>query len=367
MTRCSFHPFYTLAFIFSLCFFTKAQYVSLNPKVDTLKVGVAGNAPFIINEPGNPLPQGISAKIWGEIADDLNWNYRYKDYQSVTQALEALKTGEVDMVVGPVTINSQRLDSFKFSQPYYQSSLAIAYKQGEFSIWNLVKLLFSFKLLIAIGIFLVILTIVGTLLWLAEKKASPDQFPSEPAKGIGTGMWLAIVTMSTTGYGDKAPITLMGRIIAGTWMIVSIISATSMVAGIASVLTFSNFQSVDIKNIEELNGKRVATISGSPSVDFLKEYKVTVRPVENLNAAMTLLHDKKVDAIVYDRPQLLYYLNNHEEEDLQISKAEYYKQGYGFVFPKESPLTYDVNRTLLKLAEDNKAAEIAEEYLGKEQ
>ena len=63
MTRCSFHPFYTLAFIFSLCFFTKAQYVSLNPKVDTLKVGVAGNAPFIINEPGNPLPQGISAKI----------------------------------------------------------------------------------------------------------------------------------------------------------------------------------------------------------------------------------------------------------------------------------------------------------------
>lgn len=367
MTRFSFRLLFTLVFIFSFCLFTKAQNTSTNSTTDTLKVGIAGSAPFVILEPGNPLPQGISATIWDDIASDLKWNYKYKDYQSVNQALEALKTGEVDMVVGPVTINSQRLDSFKFSQPFYQSSLAIAYKQGEFSIWNLVKLLFSFKLLIAIGIFLVILTIVGTLLWLAERKASPDQFPAEPAKGIGTGMWLAIVTMSTTGYGDKAPVTLMGRIIAGTWMIVSIISATSMVAGIASVLTFSNFQSVDIKNIEQLNGKKVATISGSPSVDFLKEYKVTVKPVATLNDAMALLHDKKVDAIVYDRPQLLYYLNNHEEEDLQISKAEYYKQGYGFVFPKESPLTYDVNRTLLKLAEDNKTTEIAEEYLGKVQ
>ena len=180
-------------------------------------------------------------------------------------------------------------------------------------------------------------------------------------------MWLAIVTMSTTGYGDKAPITLMGRIIAGTWMIVSIISATSMVAGIASVLTFSNFQSTEVKNIEQLIGKKVATISGSPAVDFLKEYKVSVKPVANLNDAMALLNEGKIDAIVYDRPQLLYYLNNHDDEDLQISTAEYYKQGYGFVFPKESPLTYDVNRTLLELAEDHKTEQIAAEYLGSEQ
>lgn len=101
-------------------------------------------------------------------------------------------------------------------------------------------------------------------------------------------MWLAIVTMSTTGYGDKAPITVMGRIIAGTWMVVSIISATSMIAGIASVLTFSNFQSVDIQNIEQLNGKKVATIAGSPSVDFLKEYKISIKPVASLTEAMKL-------------------------------------------------------------------------------
>ena len=331
-----------------------------------LKVGLAGSAPFVMQNTEN-APEGIAVDIWNDISDDLKWTHQYRHYPSVNAALEALKLGDVDLVVGPVTINSQRLDNFKFSQPYYQSSLAIAYQKGEFSIWHVIKMLFSFKLLIAIGIFLVILTIVGTLLWLAERKASPEQFPADPLRGIGSGMWLAIVTMSTTGYGDKAPITLMGRIIAGTWMIVSIISATSMVAGIASVLTFSNLQSTEIQNIEQLSGKKVATVAGSPSVDFLKEYKISVQAVTNLEKAIKLLNSKKVDAIVYDRPQLMYYINNHEDENLQLAKAEYYKQGYGFVFRKESPLTYRVNRTLLELAEDSKTIEIAESYLGKDQ
>lgn len=351
-------------FLFSNSIILQAQVPDAQSK--QLRVGIAGSEPFVIQEKGNPLPQGISSMIWSDIAEDLQWDYNYQSYNSVNNALNALKKGDLDMVVGPITINSQRLEHFKFSQPFYQSSVAIAYKQGEFSIWNVFKLLFSFKLIIAIAIFLIILAIVGTLLWLAERKASPDQFSSEPAKGIGAGMWLAIVTMSTTGYGDKAPITAMGRIIAGTWMVVSIISATSMIAGIASVLTFSNFQSVDIQNIEQLNGKRVATIAGSPSVDFLKEYKINIKPVASLHEAIKLLNSKEVEAIVYDRPQLMYYLQNHPEDDLKIAKAEYYKQGYGFAFPKESPLTYDVNRTLLELAEGQEILKITEEYLGKE-
>ncbi len=357
----------TFLFLLSSNAFAGAQTSADASLNDTLKVGIAGSAPFVLMESGNPQPQGISSEIWKEIAEDLGWKYNFVAFQSVNSALGALNKNEVDMVVGPVTINSQRLQNFRFSQPFYQSSLAIAYKKGHFSFWNVIKLIFSVKLLFAIGIFLIILTIVGTLLWLAERKASPDQFSQSPAEGIGTGMWLAIVTMSTTGYGDKAPITLMGRIIAGTWMIVSIISATSMVAGIASVLTFSNFQSIDIKNIEQLNGKKVATISGSPAVDFLKEYRATVRAAASLDEAMLLLEDDAVDAIVYDRPQLMYYLKNNKDRDFQLSKAEYYKQGYGFAFPKDSPLTYFVNRKLLELAEEHKTAEITEIYLGKEE
>lgn len=333
-------------------------------KTDTLSIGVAGSAPFYFTDKNSNVPQGISVEIWEKIASKKNWNYKYQNFNSVRDALQNLKEGKLDVVVGPVTINSKRVEHFRFSQPFYQSSLAIVYQKGSFSFWNLVKQLFSYKLLIAIAIFLIILTIVGTLLWLAERKASPDQFPAEVGKGIGTGMWLAIVTMSTTGYGDKAPITLAGRIIAGTWMIVSIISATSMVAGIASVLTFSNFQGSNITNIEQLNGKKVATISGSPSSEFLKEYNSKIVNVANLKIAFEKLKNKEVEAIFYDRPQLMFYLKNHEDDKFEIAKAEYYQQGYGFAFPENSTLAYDVNRSLLELSENQDTKEIIDEYLG---
>lgn len=74
--------------------------------------------------------------------------------------------------------------------------------------------LFTINLLYTLMVFLFILAFIGTLLWLAERKVSPDQFPSEPIRGIANGIWCAIVSMSTTGYGDIAPRTFMGRIVA---------------------------------------------------------------------------------------------------------------------------------------------------------
>src|SRR5699024_9185115 len=127
-------------------------------------------------------------------------------------------------------------------------------------------------------------------------------------------------------YGDMAARTALGRIITGVWIVLAIIFATSMVAGIASVLTISGQDSTVVKNVEELAGKKTATVSGSPAVGFIKEHKSKAIETKDLKEAMKLLEDKKVDAVIYDRPQLLYYLNNHPEMDLYLAKAEYYKQ-----------------------------------------
>lgn len=330
-----------------------------------LLVGIAGNEPFVFEN--NSSTKGIAIEIWEDMANKKSWNYRYKSFETVEDALHALRKGELDVVVGPISITSQRLEYMRFSQPFYNSSLAIVSRVDELSLWQKVKPLFSIKLLFAVGIFLVILSIVGTLLWLAERKKSPDQFPSKPIDGIGNGMWLAIVTMSTVGYGDKAPSTLWGRIIAGSWMVISIIFATSMVAGIASTLTLTSMGTSTISNIEQLSGRKVATIAASPSEAFVKAHKAKVTEVYNLAEAMTKLKNKEVDAVVYDRPQLLYYMKNHKDEDVYIAKAEYFKQGYGFAFPYDSKLIYDANRVLLELAETQEITTIVHYYLDRDE
>lgn len=342
-----------------------AQSESLSAQSDTLHVGLAGSEPFVFIS--NADEKGIAVDIWEALANKKNWGYRYVYYENVEAALSSLHKKNLDVVIGPISITADRIEKSRFSQPFYNTSLAIVSRVDTLNLWDRIKPLFSMKLLMAILLFLIILAIVGTLLWLAERRRSPDQFPVDPLSGIGDGMWLAIVTMTTVGYGDKAPTTLLGRIIAGSWMVISIIFATSMVAGIASVLTLSSLDSSTVSNIEQLAGRKAATISNSPSENFLRENRVKIIGVNSLDEAIIKLKNKEVNAVIYDRPQLLYYLNKNQDENLYIAKAAYYKQGYGFAFPLQTTLVYDVNRVLLELAEEQEVQGIIDNYLEKDE
>lgn len=333
--------------------------------VENIRVGIAGSAPFLIKD-GNDL-SGIAPEIWSLVADSRGWKYHYVYFQSVGEALNAMTKDSVDLVAGPVTITSERAEHIDFSQPYYQSSLGLLSRVEKMTLWNRVKPFFSVKLIYAVFIFLFILALVGTFIWLAERKASPEQFPEDPLRGVGNGMWLAIVTMSTTGYGDKAPITFWGRVIAGTWMVVSIIFATSMVAGIASTLTLTGLGNDTINNIGQLAGKTVATVKDSPAEDFVEDISVKEVLVNNLSEAISKLQSKNVDAVIYDRPQLMYYLKSKKETTLYLGKSEYYKQGYGFAFPRSSKIRDQFNVFLLEARERKKVDRITSYWLGSEE
>ena len=357
---------YFIFFPLGLLFFSmpaKAQSEKPSAPKDTLLVGIAGGEPFVFNE----QEQGIAIDIWNEIAEEKAWNFIYIPFESVDDALTHLKKGELDLVVGPISITSRRLEHIGFSQPFYNSSISIVSSVKNKSFWQKIMPLFSLQLLIAILFLIVILAIVGTFIWLSERKESPEQFSNEPLKGIGSGMWLAIATMSSTGYGDKVPITLLGRIIAGAWMVISIVFVTSFVASVASTLTLSALGSTTISTIGELKGANVATIVDSPSELFLKQSRVKVVGVTNLQEAFAKLKSNNVDAVVYDRPHLLYFLTENNDDDLYISRAEYYKQGYGFAFPLKSPLILDVNKVLLELAEDQEIERIVNSYIQKDE
>jgi len=59
--------------------------------------------------------------------------------------------------------------------------------------------------------------LAATAMHLAEHEAQPDRFGSIPQS-----MWWAIVTLTTVGYGDAVPVTLIGRVIAGLTMLMGL-------------------------------------------------------------------------------------------------------------------------------------------------
>jgi voltage-gated potassium channel len=63
---------------------------------------------------------------------------------------------------------------------------------------------------------------------------------NEEFTNVGDGWWWAIVTFSTTGYGDKTPITLGGRLIAVLTIVVGIAGMSFLSGTFASVFVDQN-------------------------------------------------------------------------------------------------------------------------------
>jgi len=131
-----------------------------------LTIAVAGTPPFVVDTTDQT---GISVEIWQDMASRLGWHYQTKYFDEVPQALQALQEGKVDMVVGPISITADRLQKFRFTQPYFSSSLSILSRADSPTLWQRISPFFSERFFAAVCVFLLILGGVGTLLWLAER------------------------------------------------------------------------------------------------------------------------------------------------------------------------------------------------------
>ena len=71
----------------------------------------------------------------------------------------------------------------------------------------------------------------GTLVFIAEHNHASSQITS-----IGDSYWWAVVTMTTVGYGDYAPVTPVGRGVAGFLMLFGIAALSVTTASVATLM-----------------------------------------------------------------------------------------------------------------------------------
>jgi voltage-gated potassium channel len=93
----------------------------------------------------------------------------------------------------------------------------IRYSPGLASLRRVVSHARDALLSVLLG-FVIVLVVASTLAYLLEREVNPRDFGSIPH-----ALWWAIVTLTTTGYGDVVPLTIGGRMLAGTVMVSGIL------------------------------------------------------------------------------------------------------------------------------------------------
>ena len=346
--------------VLSLVLLTCGVYSQSN---DTLLVGIHEDPPFIIkNKKGNY--EGISVALWEDIADDLDQPFIYKEFSDNIGIIRALDYEELDLSINPLLNSSVRMSKFNVTQPFYVSKLGVAItssSQSQFQIF--INNFFSRAFLNVILLLLLILLSFGTLLWLLERKHNKYQF-RPGVKGLLDGLWWAAVTMTTVGYGDKAPKTHAGKTLAIIWMFTAVIIISSFTATIATTLTV-NTLAADIKGIADLAiVNKIGIVGASDSEDFLIENNMNVHEVYRTpDQGLRALARKDIDCLVHDRIQMEYLIRTNQlETKINLLPFGFDNRYRCFMLPKSQPIFQEVNLKLIEIIQEPTWNEVLANY-----
>jgi ABC-type amino acid transport substrate-binding protein len=316
--------------------------------------------PFAFKGPDGQW-SGIAIELWNQIAEENGFDFRYVEF-GLTEMLEATAGGRVDGAVAALTITSDREQLLDFSHAFHPSGLAIAVPHHNSNLLALLVRFISPGFLAVIGALLALLIAVGVLIWLAERRANA-QFQRNPLSGIGSGVWWSAVTMTTVGYGDKAPTSLLGRSIGMVWMFAGLIAISTFTAAITTALTVNELDSA-ITSIDNLRSNRVLALRGSTSDLFLTDHGIRHRRVDGLSDALALVAQGKADAVVHDAPILRFEIAEAFAHQLRVLPFILRRQQYGIALPPDSELREPANVALLELIRSDAWTKILDRYLG---
>jgi polar amino acid transport system substrate-binding protein len=324
-----------------------------------LVVGTVPVAPFIIKNADGTW-SGISMDLWKEVARRLGLDFEVKELVA-TDLKDAEKMAALDVFVS-LNVSAEREATMDLTHAFYSTGLAIAVApKADDGLAATLKQIFTTKFAKLIAVLLAVLLAIGALMWLAERHRN-EQFGGSAAHGIGAGLWWSAVTMTTVGYGDKAPVTFFGRVLGLVWMFAAIIIIASFTAAIASALTVSSLSS-SISGPNDLPKAKVGTVDPSQGARYLQRRQIAFRGYKDAAAAVDALAKGEVEAIVYEAPILQYQVKQRADSGLLVLDGTFDNHGYALALKQGSPLREAINLALLQFVATDDWTQVLAKYL----
>lgn len=326
-------------------------------------VGLVQAAPFAIKD-GEGNWTGIAVELWRHVASDLGLRFEFRE-MAIPDLIAGLQRGEL-LAVATATASADRELTVDFSHPYYWSGLAIAVpvRTTRSNWFEPLGDVFSGDTVRISSVLLGLLFVAAVLVWLTERRANPDHFSPQPLRGIADGLWWAAVTLTTVGYGDKAPRTRAGRLVGIVWMFAAIILIALFTAQVTSSLTVTSLTG-RVRGPADLVHVKVGAIQDSPAQTILRrKFGVPAQGYAGFREALAALDRGEIEAFVGPEPVLRYEVASAFPGRLAIVGAPFTRVDYVFAFPLGSPIRKQVNRSILSYVETDEWRDLIRSYLG---
>jgi len=326
-----------------------------------LTVAVKASPPF--SYPEGDRWDGVSVELWESVADKAGLEYRLRPYKTLADMLEAVELGQADVAIGAISVTAERERRLDFTQPMYRAGLGIATRSEPGGWSTTLRSLFSWKFFSAVLALVLVLLLVGLLIWLLERRKNPQQFGGSVSEGIGNGFWWSAVTMTTVGYGDKAPVSLGGRVLGLVWMFVSIITISGFTAAIASSVTVNQLQT-RIDGAGDLPRVTVAAVANTSGAQWLSANGIKHQRFDNTEKALRAVALGQADAAVGDAPVMRYILSEREDDNLLVLPKLVREESYAFAVANGSPLRETLDQAMLDILPTESWRMVLNRYLG---
>ncbi|KAI3448384.1 hypothetical protein Pfo_005049 [Paulownia fortunei] len=280
---------------------------------------------------------------------------------SYTELVSMITSNVFDAVVGDIAIVTNRTKIVDFTQPYIESGLVVVapVRKWNSSPWAFMRPFTLLMWVVTGALFL----IVGMVVWILEHRIN-DEFRGPPKKQFITILWFGFSTMFFAHRENT--VSTLGRMVLIIWLFVVLIITSSYTASLTSILTVQQL-APSIRGIDSLItsndhiGFQVGSFAENYLSDELNIAKSRLVPLGSPEEYADALKRGRVAAVVDERPYVDLFLSKYCM--FQVVGREFTKSGWGFAFPRDSPLATDLSTAILTLSENGELQKIHNKWL----
>nr|ABW74562.1 glutamate receptor 1 [Boechera divaricarpa] len=287
--------------------------------------------------------------------------------QSYDTIVHQVYNGTYDAVVGDITIIANRSLYVDFTLPYSESGVFMLVPMRDSNNKNTWVFLqpWSFDLWVTTACFFVY---IGFIVWILEHRVNTD-FRGPPHHQIGTSFWFSFSTMNFA-HREKV-VSNLARFVVIVWCFVVLVLTQSYTANLTSFLTAQRFHP-DVTTMKDLikNGESVGYQLGSFVRELLKSQGFNESQLKSYNNSehchelLSSGTSKGGIAAAFDEVAYLKVILFQSCNKYALVEPSFKTAGFGFVFPKNSPLTGDVSRAILNVTQGDEMKPIENKWFG---